>query len=97
MNLDEDRAQEYIFNLPEGVEYGLEVIAENGKFMHSTTYVKFGEERANYFAAPKFFELEYVFAEYQSTEGTCRVVKYSRYLVNNKPVVHKILYYKEIR
>lgn len=83
-----DIIQCYIFNLPNGCDYGVETY-ESGRWVAPQRYVETSNGPLN---VPHFSTYETACQTYSNlSEYITRLVKYSRYLINDLPVVHEVI------
>lgn len=83
--------QEYLNKLPEGQDYGFQILTEGG-WKDTTILICYHTE---WIKVPDMTTYDEAYAKYRKVDDTCRVVKYSRYLANKEFVVHNVKNYKE--
>lgn len=89
--MEKELRQEYITKLPEGREYGFEILTPNGWYGDHEILVY----QDNTIGVPRVITYEAADNMFRQWDGACRVVRYSRYFANDKLCVLTVKRYKE--
>lgn len=89
--MDSEYIQEYVFKLPNNINYGIQR-PEHNEWTCVFNFIRIGDYTHR---IPAFMSYEQAVQYYNATEGPIRLVRFSRYLVDSKPIVLEVHKWKQ--